>query len=126
MSSRIEQRRDKKRTDRRKRLERERNERHNQPEMRFRLDVMFDGGWKSAKGFRSESEWRKHVDDVEALRKRGDTEIIRGKVIEIHSGRCVAEVAPYTPAEVGPGMSEAAKTPKGSLVGVNVDISEKS
>ena len=123
MASNSQKRRAQKKAKRKKRLDKERNMRANRARFRYRLDVKWEGEWKAAKRFRTSQEAQKHIDETEAIRKRGDTEIIEGRVIDLNSltDRVVAQIKPFMP-EMGPSMEQAAKdiqaaieAPQGSL-----------
>lgn len=110
MASKSQKRREQKKARRRKRLQKERNQRANRGRFRYRLDVRFEGEWRTAKRFRTAEEVQAHLDETDAIRKRGDTEIIEGRVVDLRSlsGKVVAEVEPFHP-EAGPSMEEAAQ-----------------
>ena len=110
VASNLQKRKAQKKANRKKRLSKERNMRANRARFRYRLDVKWEGEWKVAKRFRTGTEVQKHLDETEAIRKRGDTEIIEGRVIDLNSWneKVVATVKPFLP-EVGPSLKEAAK-----------------
>ena len=108
-------RKEQKRTRRRRRLDKERNLRANRARFRYRLDVMWEGEWRTAKRFRTAAEAQAHLDETEAIRRRGDTEIVEGRVVDLNSlsGKVVARVMPFH-LEVGPSMEEAREAVEGA------------
>jgi hypothetical protein len=101
------QKRHSKKVARRKKLDKERNQRANRSHRRYRLDVKFEGNWKTYKFFKTAKQVNKHVEDTEEIRKRGDREIIEGRVVDMNTGGVVVTIPPSLP--IGPSMLEAAK-----------------
>jgi hypothetical protein len=117
MTSKAQKRREQKRANRKKRLTKERNMRANGARFRYTLECRMskDHPWKPMKRFRDAKEIQKHLDETEAIRKRGDTEIIEGRVIDHNQlGRVVATVKPFLP-EIGPSLEDAAKDIKAKV-----------
>jgi len=110
MASNAQRRKEQKKAKRRKRLDKERNQRASRARFRYRLDVKHEGEWKTAKRFRTQAQTQAHLDETEAIRKRGDTEIIEGRVIDLNtlSEKVVARVKAFMP-ELGPSMEQAAR-----------------
>ena len=126
MSTKSQKRKQQKKAARRKKLTKERNQRVNQARFRYRLDVKVDGDWKTAKRFRSHVEVNKHIEETEAIRKRGDTEIIEGRVVDMNStfGAVVKTIKSYSPQVTS--MLDAAKTDvREAAEKINAKISEK-
>ena len=119
MASSARKRKEQKKAQRRKRLDKERNQRANRARFRYRLDVKFEGEWKTVRRFKTTAEVQAHLDETEAIRRRGDTEIIEGRVVDLNSvsGKVVATVAPFMP-EVGPSMEQAARDVLNAAEGV--------
>jgi hypothetical protein len=96
-----------KKTDRRKKIVKERNFLSNLGKAQYRLFVLLEKDWRLVKKFRTRESVKKYIDEIEVARKRGDTEIIEGKVLDI-GGNIVATILPFTIEKVGPSMAEAA------------------
>ena len=99
MASRRDKRKEQKKTDRRKRLVKERNERSNGSRFRFVLECKMESGkpWKPVKGFKDMAGVQRHIDETAAIRKRGDTDIIAGRILDLDNfNRVIATVAPYS------------------------------
>lgn len=104
MSSKAKKRKEQKRANRRKRLEKDRNQRSNRARFRYRLDVKTDGGdWTVAKRFRTMQEVQVHVDETEEIRRRGDVRILEGRVMDMNYtfGRKVLGIRSYNPKSKG-------------------------
>jgi len=102
MASKTQKRKEQKRANRRKRLQKERNMRANGARMRYTLECRMGtgGDWRPVKRFRDRVEVQKHIDDTNAIRERGDTEIIEGRVLDNnHVFRVVATIPPFVPTE---------------------------
>jgi hypothetical protein len=111
MATNAQKRQQQKKAKRKKRLAKERNMRSNGARMRYTLECRMgkDEPWKPMKRFRDAKEVQKHLDETEAIRKRGDTEIIEGRVLDHNQlDRVVATVKPYVPVE-GISLEDAAK-----------------
>ena len=102
-----------KRKEKRKQYEWERNVSKNQAKVRFRLDVLFPDpkGWKSMGGFKSIAQVQAYSDEQEAIRKRGDTQILEGIIIDLRTNKQIHRVPPFMP-ETPEGVGA-----KGFLVG---------
>lgn len=125
--SKMKKRKEQKKADRKKRLAKERNQRANQARFRYRLDIKVDGDWKSAKRFRTMQEVDAHVDETEEIRKKGDTQIIEGRVMDMNYtfGREVLRIRPFNPC---PDLKDAASKIKKAIKGVGdaaKDLSSK-
>ena len=127
MASNANRRREQKRASRKKRLQKERNQRGSRARFRYRLDVKHEGEWKTAKRFRSSAEVQGHLDETAAIRKRGDTEIIEGRVIDLNSlsEKVVARVDAYMP-EMGPSMEQAARDIRKAAEGMESEGSREA
>lgn len=110
MATKAEKRKQKKKADRRKRLEKEKNMRGNAGRFRYVLECeMKKGQWKPMKRFKDRDGVQRHIDETEAIRKRGDTDIIPGRVIDLNNfNQIVARIPGYT-AELVQTMRDAAK-----------------
>jgi len=86
--------------------------------------VFYEDAWRTIRRFKNSKEVNAHLEETQAIRLRGDTQIVEGRVIDTRTNTQVAHVEPFD-IEIGPTMAEAANTPKGSLVGVNVKICEE-
>jgi hypothetical protein len=65
----------------------------NQGPVKYRLDVMIDGSWKTyVREYRSINNVDRHIEETEALRKKGH-EIAQGRVINVETGQMVREIA---------------------------------
>jgi len=112
VSTKASKRKEQKKTDRKKRLSRERNVAHNRPDYRYDLQIYFDEKWSVAKRFRSKTEVQDHLVETEKIRKQGGAEIVEGKVFSIATGREVAHIKPFKPEDKGPTMAEAKALPE--------------
>ncbi len=111
MGSNAEKRRAQKKAERKKRLTKERNLRANGARTRYTLECRLSKNqqWKPMKHFRDQAAVQRHIDETEAIRKRGDTDIIEGRVIDnIGLGRIVARIPGYTVMK-GITMNQAAQ-----------------
>jgi len=90
-----------KRVERRRRIQREINvKRNNTSKMRFRLDVELDGKWrKGVMGFKTVATVEGYVKGIEDMRK--GTEVVAGRIVDIHTDRIVAEIKPSKPEPKG-------------------------
>jgi hypothetical protein len=112
VATRAEQKKQQKAADRRRKLAKARNvRRNNTPSFRYKLEVKIGGEWCYAKKFSTPFSVKRHIEEVNELRKRGDVEIVEGRILDVESGRQVAHIDGYTPEEVGPSATEAAATP---------------
>ena len=68
-----------------------RNVEHNSAPVTWRLDVLLDGEWYTAKKFRRTEQVEAHIADTEARRKAGET-IVRGKIIHVSTGTTIREI----------------------------------
>ena len=91
---------------RRKRLEKQRNTRGSM--RRYRLDVKYEDGWRTYKFFKTLNQVKKHVNDTEEIRQKGDTEIIEGRVIDLNDDSVLVKIPPYIPLD-GMTMFDIAK-----------------
>jgi len=111
VASKTQKRREQKNAKRKKRLTKERNLRTNGARFRFTLECRLtkEQPWKAMKRFRDVKEVNRHLESTEAIRKRGDTDIIEGRVIDNNNfGKVVATVE-SSMAECGPSLEEAAR-----------------
>lgn len=110
MASKAQKRKEQKKVARKKRLERERNQRANRGRFRYILECeMKADQWKPVKSFKDWDGVKRHIEETEAIRKRGDTDIIPGRVLDLNNfNRVVANIKGYT-QEKGPSMEEAAQ-----------------
>ena len=113
-----------KRKAKRKDYIRDRNVSKNQAHARYRLDVLFPDGWKSMAGFKSLAQVQAYSDEQETIRKRGDTEILEGVIIDIRTDRQIHRVPPFKPEESGLEAAKAAE-PRGFLSDVKSVKDEK-
>jgi single-stranded DNA-specific DHH superfamily exonuclease len=114
---------------RRKKIDKERNQRANKSMRRYSLDVKYEGEWKrGVKTFKTAKEVNKHLDDTNEIRKRGDTEIIEGYVIDLNTMQRVAHIKPYMPLEMAQSMFDVAKdlSLKEDNIEINKEIFDKS
>jgi len=113
-----------KRKAKRKEYIRDRNVTKNQAQSRYRLEVLFADGWKVMAGFKSVAQVQAYSDEQEVIRKKGDTEILEGVIIDIRSDRQIHRIPPFKPE---PDGVEAAKSvePKGFLSDVKAAKEEK-
>lgn len=127
MANKAQQRKEQKKSQRKKRLDKERNERASKARFRYRLDVKVGDKWRAAKRFRTSEEVQSHLDETEAIRKRGDTEIIEGRVLDMNSTfqTKVATVKAFCPTLHGPSMIEAAKDVFEAAGKINEETFEK-
>ena len=99
-----------KRKAKRKAYEKDRNIAKNQPRERYRLDVLFpEEGWRSVAGFKSMAQVQAYSDEQESIRKKGDTQILEGVIIDIRTNKQVYRIPPFEPSE----MEAAKANPKG-------------
>jgi hypothetical protein len=92
-SSKAQKKKHQKKVARRKKLEKDRNQRANKSMRRYRLDVKYQGNWKTYKFFKTAKQVNKHLADTEKKRKEG-TEIIEGRVIDLNTDSQVAHIKP--------------------------------
>jgi hypothetical protein len=105
-SNKAQKKKHQKKVARRKKLERAKNTRGSM--RRYRLDVKFEGGWRTYKHFKTLNQVKKHVDDTEKIRQKGDTEIIEGRVIDLNDESILVKIPPYVPLD-GMTMFDIAK-----------------
>jgi len=87
-----------KRKARERNIRRETNiRRNNVAHKAYTLTVEVDGEWRPVMQFSTKDEVKKYVESVEDLRKRGDTEIIRGRITHRVTGRIMAEIESFNP-----------------------------
>ena len=124
MSTKVNKKKQQKQTRRRKQLDKQRNQKRNKANYQYQLEVFFDDNWQGVKQYRTKAEVQAHLDETEAIRKQGDVPIVEGRIMSIRTGSELVHIPPFEPVS-GPSMVEAARTPHGALVGVNVDISSE-
>jgi hypothetical protein len=120
MATKTQKRKEQKKANRKKRLAKERNIRVNGVRFRFMLECRMstDKPWKAMKRFRDVKEVNRHLEETEAVRKRGDTDIIEGRVIDHNQlDRVVATVKPFS-FEAGPSMKQASKDIRKAIEGI--------
>ena len=94
-----QRRKEKKKKAREKRHKKQRNIAKNLSPHRWRLDVLYQGSWKS--GIRQFRHWagvERHREETEELRKKG-VEIAAGRVVDLETGKVEMEIAP-SPAKI--------------------------
>ena len=74
-----------------KAAKKQRNVVRNMAPIRWRLDVLLDGTWCTARNFRRKEQLEAHVKETEKLRK-GGTFITPGRVVDVRTGDVVLEV----------------------------------
>jgi len=75
----------------------------------WRLDVLIDGKWHTARKYRRREQVEAHITDTEARRKAGEV-ILQGKVIRIATGEVVREIEPSGEQPLEPKGPLDAKT----------------
>lgn len=111
MANKTQQRKAQKKSKRKKRLDKERNMRTNGARFRYALECRQskDHPWRAMKRFRDAKEVQAHLEETEAIRKRGDSDIIEGRILDHNQlSRVVGHVKSFT-KECGPSMLDAAK-----------------
>jgi len=119
MGSNAQKRKEQKKVARKKRLTKERNVRANGARFRFTLECRLSKNqpWKPMKRFRDRAEVQAHIDETEALREKGEVDIIEGRIIDnnVGLGRVIATI-PASAAKAGPSMLEAARDKLGKAI----------
>ena len=111
MTKSSDKRKQQKKTDRKKRLEKARNVERNKPKPEFVLQALLEGKWKSVKNFYTQAEVDAHVQEMDKLRSNGDG-IIPGRIWSNKAKKYVAHIEGNEPEAVGPSLDEIASTPK--------------
>ena len=88
-----------------------RNIERNVAEPIWRLDVLIDGKWYTARKYRRQEQVTAHIEDTETRRKAGEV-ILPGKVIRIATGEVVRKIEP---------SGEQPLAPKGPLDAKNLE-----
>jgi len=101
-----------KRKARRREYERNRNIEKNKPKAKFRLDVLFDDGWKTMAGFVTLEQCRDYVAEQERVRKIGDQQILEGIIVELRKNNVIMHIPPFDPQDM---KSAKAIEPKGTM-----------
>jgi len=70
-----------------------RNIERNLAPAKWRLDVLIDGKWYTAKKYRRQEQMDAHMVDTEQRRKAGEV-IVPGKIIHINTGKVIKEIKP--------------------------------
>lgn len=90
--------RQQKRKAREREVRREANmRRNNTPHKDYTLSVLVGERWRPAMTFSTEKEAKAYAASVEDIRKRGDTEIVQGRIIHRPSGRLVVAIEAFQP-----------------------------
>ena len=114
MATNSQKRKQQKQVARKKRLERERNIKHNTKKPKYHLEVHVADQWSKAKNFYTDAEVTAYTDLTESQRAKGDVEIIAGRIRDVRTGRITWEISPYQPETAQDAAKKAAKGVRGT------------